>query len=202
MSIVLSAVLLGLAAGLVFGGRLGNLSRVPLPNWFLGAVWAGLGLQLMVGLIPQSGWGRPARLGLVLGSYVLIAAALAGLSVLVHRRRLGPAIQAGLALVTIGWLLNFVVIVANGAMPVSRSALESVGRSAESVTSERFTKHVEQSDETHMSALADSLPTFHGGPVISAGDIALAGGIALLLAAGMAPGRRLAGRPGSDAALP
>ena len=40
--------------------------------------------------------------------------------------------------VTIGWLLNFVVIAANGAMPVSRSALESVGRSPESVTSEQL----------------------------------------------------------------
>jgi Family of unknown function (DUF5317) len=185
MSILFAALLAGAIVGLVLGGRPRNVQRVPLPRWFLRAVWIGLAAQLAIALIPQHGWGVDGRFALVLASYAAVAGGLSGLFKSYRHVQGTGTLQAAVGLVTVGWALNFLVIAANGGMPVSRAALNTVGGDIGQVTSDRFTKHVALSADTQFAFLGDSIPTIPGGPVLSAGDIVLALGLALAVAAAL-----------------
>src|SRR5438045_2714394 len=65
------------------------------------------------------------------------------------------ALRRALIVVAEGWLLNVVVMVANGGMPVSASALARVGQAGAVVSQGHLWKHVAASSATRMPLLGD-----------------------------------------------
>ena len=135
-------------------------------------------LQLALDIESLSGAVRAA---LLVASYAVVGVALA---VFVG---LGRVPRLGTLLVGIGWALNCAAIAANGAMPVSASALEHAGR--DPVLEEAgIVKHELISDDTRLSFLGDVIPIPPpGGVVLSLGDVVFLVGIAVFVAQAMRP---------------
>jgi hypothetical protein len=95
----------------------------------------------------------------------------------------------GVPLIAAGLLLNVVVIVANGAMPVSTSAAAGAGVGAEALRLADDPLREPLGDGTRLPLLADRVPVPAPGwaQVVSAGDVLAAAGIGLLLIAGSVP---------------
>jgi hypothetical protein len=95
----------------------------------------------------------------------------------------------GVPLVAAGLLLNVVVIVANGAMPVSTSAAARAGIDAGAVHLTDAPLREPVGDGTRLALLADRIPVPAPGwaQVVSVGDVLAAAGIGLLLLAGSVP---------------
>lgn len=171
----------GLLAGYAGGGRLRGLGRLrfrasPL---LLGALVAQLLLPVLAG---------PPRTALMVGSYALVGIWLA--INLVGRSRV---LQVAIALLALGWVLNAVPVAANGGMPVSSTALRAAGvPPVEQAVAGNIDKHVAAGGHSRFAALGDVIPIRPLRAVVSAGDIALFGGLVLIVAAGMA-----AARPGA-----
>lgn len=174
---LLYAVLAGLVAGLVLGGRLRTLGALRLHWTWL--IVVGMAIQ---GLLYSAPVGeRVAELGpavgpgLYIGSMVLVLAA-------VVRNALVP----GLALVAVGAAANLAAIVANGGfMPVSAEALGG------HVPSGGYSNSVMVRDPalpflTDIFALPDWLPA---GNVFSIGDVLIGVGIATAIVVQMRRGR-------------
>lgn len=89
----------------------------------------------------------------------------------------------GVALACLGVLLNALVVVANGAMPVSEHAASRAGIDVEALALDVDPRHEPLDGNTRLGLLADVVPTPIPGhrEVDSAGDIALAGGVGLLV---------------------
>jgi hypothetical protein len=108
---------------------------------------------------------------------------------------------AGVPLVAAGLLLNVVVIIANGAMPVSAAAAAKAGVDAGSLRLAADPLREPLDDGTRLALLADRVPVPAPGwaQVVSAGDVLAAAGIGLLLIAGSVPPplqrHRRTGRP-------
>jgi hypothetical protein len=96
---------------------------------------------------------------------------------------------AGVPLVAAGLLLNVVVIVANGAMPVSTTAAARAGIDAPDVHLTEDPLREPLGDGTRLAVLADRIPVPAPGwaQVVSVGDVLAAAGIGLLLLAGSVP---------------
>ncbi|MGH2705392.1 MAG: DUF5317 domain-containing protein [Actinomycetota bacterium] len=168
MLLALLPIALGLAAGLARGGSVGNLGRLRLNGTWLAftalALQAGTGLAIR--LLPGI---RPHGLLLVAGSYLLVIAFV------VRNRRLPGAV-----LVALGLALNLVVIVGNGAMPVSRAAAEAAGlRSAGEL--DASVKHRLMDPGTRLRFLGDVIPLPVFRRVVSIGDAVLAAGLFVLV---------------------
>jgi hypothetical protein len=102
----------------------------------------------------------------------------------------------GMALIATGFVLNALVVTANGGMPVSLTAAESAGLQITDHMREDK-KHVLLTHDSRLSFLADVIPLPMpggvGANVLSAGDLVLATGIGVLVCNGMVrpgPGRR------------
>ncbi|HWH35375.1 MAG TPA: DUF5317 family protein [Acidimicrobiales bacterium] len=175
----------GVAAGLVLGGRISGLAGVRLRAPAL--IWLALGMQVGLGLPAARDLAGATRFGVVVASYGLIGAWLAA-----NAAAQRAAMRAALGLLAAGWLLNLVVMVPNGGMPVSTQALDDIGAGASlDVEEGHLWKHVELSESTVLPVLADVMPVPALGSAVSAGDVAMVGGIAVLIAAAMVqPGRR------------
>jgi hypothetical protein len=93
------------------------------------------------------------------------------------------AIRAGLVLVLVGWLLNFVVIVPNHGMPVSSRALREIGSPGDH--NGVYYKHIAETDRTFARPLGDVIPVRVLRAVVSLGDLVLFLGLGLVVAAGM-----------------
>ena len=112
----------------------------------------------------------------------------------------------GLPLVAAGLLLNVVVIIANGAMPVSTAAAAGAGVDTDALRLADDPLREALGDGTRLPLLADRIPVPAPGwaQVVSAGDVLAAAGIGLLLIAGSVPPvpqrRRRTGRPGQGQA--
>ena len=162
MVLVVVAVAGAVLAGWLRGGRLGNLGAVGFRG--TGIALAAALAQFVHALVPS-----PVAAGvLTTGSQVAL------LTFLWLNRFL-----AGAALVALGSTLNALVISLNGAMPVSRDALESISRHpAEVGTTGRHRLLV---DGDALPALADviGLPLLR--TVVSVGDVILAAGIGLMV---------------------
>ncbi|HEU5003306.1 MAG TPA: DUF5317 domain-containing protein [Actinomycetota bacterium] len=184
MLLALALLVLGILAGLARGGHLENVSaaqfRLP------GLVFAGLGLQIGAQALASSvpalyrGWAGTAVL---MVSYGLIIA-----FVVANLRYPGTAfIGAGLA-------LNIVVILANGAMPVSLAAVHHLGLKALPGL-QTGVKHHAMTRSTRLSFLGDIIPIPYLG-IVSVGDVTLGTGVFLLVQrlVGYQP-RRLSGNP-------
>lgn len=171
MVVVVLSLVVGLVVGLLRGGRLDALARVRVvrPWLVLAAVCA-----LLLGLV-----GSGAHVVGAVASVLCVAAFLAA------NRRL-----PGLALVAAGLFLNTVVVVANGAMPVSRSAAARAGVSTDTLLSDP--RYVTADAGTRLEPLGDVVPV----PlplvpaVVSPGDVLVASGLALFAAVAPVRARR------------
>ena len=177
-SLILAAGLCGVAVGLARGGSIGGLANLRMRRrWLLGAA-----------LLLQGGSALLAphqRFILVVASYALVSAWLVDNA----RQQYGP-VRGALVVLTVGWLLNVLPIVLNHGMPVSRSALDSVGAPrARSVSEGHFYKHVLAGRHTVLAGFGDVIPVRPLATVMSLGDIVILVGLAMTLAAAM-PRRR------------
>lgn len=181
MALVLTTVAGALLVGYARGGRLANLAQVRLHRgWLVAVAVLTQALLTMVGAL-----NGPVE---VLTGPVLLASHLA-LLVFVWRNRLLP----GMALIFAGFAMNAAVITANGAMPVGREALFAISGSATTAISPG--KHRLLADGDSLVWLADIIPIPVLRTIVSAGDVVLGAGVAILvvnlmLAFPPPPGRR------------
>jgi hypothetical protein len=117
------------------------------------------------------------------GSGVVRAVALVLTTLLVGLFLLGNARLPGVPLVALGLMLNVVVVGANAAMPVSVSAAARAGISRADLHLDRDAMREPTGPATRLGVLADVVPVaLPGRPqVVSAGDVLVAAGVALLL---------------------
>lgn len=167
------AVLLGLAIGLLGGGRLRHLGE----RTFRGVPFlvVGVGLQLLSAFVAD------VAVALVLLSY----AALVVFCVLNLR-------LVGMGVVLVGLLMNTVVITANGGMPVRRSAVVAARIADDDELPDiRLTgKRHFQDDDDRLMFLADIVPVPELREVLSFGDIVMSVGVGAVLAHLLRPPRR------------
>jgi len=162
----LLALALAIGASLVRGGRLRNAAEADL-RW-LALLPVGVGLQALLDLLAA----RDALTGAGVVALLLLSQAMVMAFCIVNWYR------SGMLLVGIGFLLNAVVILANGGMPVSPAALARLG--ADPGTVPLVGKHQLLTDATHLPALADVIPVPPLPMILSIGDLVLVAGIALL----------------------
>lgn len=168
------SVILAIVIGYILKGRLKNL--IHLEFRYLALIIVGFLLERILNVLI----GRqvielsPLTYGLDLVMYIMIFA-----FIIMNRR------HKELIIMGIGFLLNAIVIFANGgAMPVSVRALESMG-----VVSSLADKGLYKlmNELTHYKILADIIPIHLSkiGFVISIGDIVLCIGLMILIIRGM-----------------
>ena len=94
--------------------------------------------------------------------------------------------RTGLGLALVGLALNFVVIAANGGMPLSMSAYRSSGQT-DAITqgSGGFYRIVLATSRTKLRPLGDVIPIRPYREVLSIGDVLLILGVALVIVGGM-----------------
>jgi hypothetical protein len=164
-------IFLALAIAVLRGGRLFNLSDIELRAWWL--LFIALGLQLGTGFLPDQEWSEWVGLTMVLVSFGL-------LMILVMLNRSKP----GMWIAGIGVLMNFVVIAANGGMPVLAGAAEvASGFTVSEPDLSGTFKHVLLDESSRLTFFADVIPLrlVGIGEVISLGDIFLALGLGVFL---------------------
>lgn len=146
-----SSILLGVAAGIGFGGDWRRLTRLK---------FRGISILFASGLIRLAGvvWGLPLVL------YVLV---LCSLVVVAFMNRRMP----GALLLGAGTALNLIAILANGGMPISPLAAGVAGLELPSDG-----LHHPMTEATHVQALVDVIPLPLFRNVYSAGDVVLAAG--------------------------
>jgi len=165
MVIVVSCVV-----GTLRGGTMNNLSRLHLAGWPL--VFVALAVQASGSF---SGVRALYVTGMVVSSLLV--------TVFVVRNRLLP----GMALVALGFLLNALVVAANGAMPVTQEAADRAGVSTVGLYRNTDAKHELADGDTLLLPLADVIavplpaPLERGSNVVSIGDVVLAAGIGVLV---------------------
>lgn len=160
-----------LAISMLRGGRLINLGDIELSAWWL--LFIALGLQLGTQWLPEEDWADTAGLVMILGSFVL-------LMVLVLANRKKP----GMWIAGLGVLMNFIVIAANGGMPVLAEAAEvASGFEVSNPDLSGSYKHILLEEGSRLTFLADVIPLRLAGigEVISLGDIFLALGLGAFL---------------------
>lgn len=176
---LIDAFVLSVIVGLVMGGSLSGLSRIPVrrPGLFVAAC----GLQfVMVNFSDQWSWVVRYSLVLYMLSYVFLF-----LGLYVNRH-----IKAGRILAA-GIMLNFLVIVLNGGrMPVSIPAAHAagLGEFVDYIGSGIYPTHTLINDSTRLWFLGDIIPIpppYIRPRVFSIGDAVMAVGVMLLVQAYM-----------------
>lgn len=179
MVFVVLTVVVGVAVGYLGGGRLRRLAAVSLTRVEL-LVAAVAAQAVLTGLTTAGVRTGTAGTALLLGSYI-------GLIAFVWANRALP----GMVLVALGSGLNAVVVAANGAMPVSRTAIATVTSDPVDIVAGKH-RLLEAGDR--LPWLADVIPVPVLRQIISVGDIVLAVGVAVLVGSLMLPRGRHAGR--------
>ena len=164
-------IFLALAIAVLRGGRLVNLGDIELSAWWL--LFLALGLQAGTRLLPDEPWSEWVGVAMVLLSFVLLM-----ILVVLNRS------ARGMWIVGLGVLMNFVVIAANGGMPVLAGAAEVA--SGFTVTNPDLSgtfKHVILDESSRLTFFADVIPLrlVGIGEVISLGDVFLALGLGVFL---------------------
>lgn len=178
MIILLFVLAAGIVAGRLRGGTLRRLGDAQL-SW-TPIIFVGVALQGTAAYI-----GSPAAATtLALASHCAVFAFAA-----INAKR------PGMALLALGGLLNFIVVAANGAMPVSPSAMARAGVGSPAVgIPDLGGLHEIMTDRTRLSFLADIIPIPVARHVVSPGDLALWAGLILAVQGLMiGSGRRAAG---------
>jgi hypothetical protein len=123
---------------------------------------------------------------------VLLAASYAVLVVFLISNRWVP----GMPVMRIGLLLNLLVVLLNGGMPVTAWAIEHVGGDPAVLAQEARTKHHLQTDDDLLWWLGDVIPVpAPFNDVVSVGDVLLYGGMVYSIAEIMRGRRRENPRP-------
>lgn len=167
MVLVLVAVAAGLAVGYARDGRLRRLLDQPPERSRL--LLTALGL-VVVGVLAGWAWGP----------LLAFFSALSGLAIAfyawINRRFQGALLVAG------GFALNALVLLLNGAVPVSEQAADRIGADTTLAASD-----VVPTSGATLPWLGKVIPVaFPPSPeVVSAGDVAIAAGLGLVVAAGM-----------------
>jgi len=167
---ILYAIPVGIVAGLLAGGRLDGLAAVR----FRLAPLAGLALAVQVALFSPlaDAWSQDVVRPVYLASTVLVVVVV-----------LANARLAGVPLIILGAALNLAAVVANGgAMPAAPGALASLGFGAGGHTSSILADHPALEPLTDLFALPAWMPFAN---VFSVGDVVLAVGVAIAVAAAM-----------------
>lgn len=177
MKLPLLAVMAGIVAGYVLGGRLTNLSERRI-RW---APLALFGLAMQLAPLPLH---LEERFGLA-----LLIVSFVPLGVFVGANIRLP----GAPLIMLGLVLNFAVIAPNGGMPVSADTLVASGQgdTLSVLIHQGGIRHHLLTDADFLPFLGDVIPV--GGFIskaVSAGDLAAYAGVAWLIAAGMRVRRR------------
>jgi hypothetical protein len=196
MRVFLIALVAGGVWGYRSGGHLRALATVRPHATFL--LPAALGVQVALGAKPLSSLAPAGRFAIVVASYALIGVWL------VVNARIGPRVLRGaLVLLAIGWTMNLAVMVPNGGMPVSPSAMEDIGVPPSSKVDEGYlSKHVKASSSTVLLVFADVIPASGLRSVLSVGDLVMVIGLATAVARGMQAGRPDGGQgPGCSSPL-
>jgi hypothetical protein len=144
-----SAVVLGVAAGWFSGGKLGRLGRIQIHWWPLLVV--AMALRLVAAAVGES-----------------LIAWLVAFAAIITVAWVNRGVQ-GMALIALGALLNLVVVVANGAMPVDLIAAFTAGVE---IPADGLHRAMRESDS--LTVLADRIPVPPIGRLYSAGDVLLA----------------------------
>lgn len=167
MALVILVLVAAVAVGPAVGRPLGA-GDDPVRGWPL----------LLLAVLAQAGGALFGIAGYRAG--LLLSALLAGVF-LARNRRL-----AGVPLVTLGLLLNALVVTANAAMPVSRYAAARAGVDFATAVPATDPRHEAAGAGTRLAALGDvaplALPPHR--EVVSPGDCLLAAGLALLVLRG------------------
>lgn len=166
------AILLALAVGWVRGGKISRLA-----DFQLALPWLIVVAFLVQAMLPRLSLASLAgyRFVLLILSYILLLWALSR-----------NEFNWGIILSTMGVFFNFAVILVNGGMPVSSTAVRAVGYtgSLSRLETVRDGIHVLLQPTTRLPWLADiipqPLPSPFGG-VASVGDILLALGVFMLI---------------------
>jgi len=169
MALLLLALLVALAIGWACRGSLDRLGSLPLRSRRL--VLLAFAAQLVGTVV-----GGPVHpLGLVVSAALAVA--------FLARNR---AVR-GIGLVALGLLANALVVVANGAMPVSRSAAELAGVPLSSIAVGADPRHEVAGAGTRLPWLADVVPVALPvrPEVVSPGDVLVVAGAAQLVVVGM-----------------
>jgi hypothetical protein len=182
--LLLYAVALGLLVGVLTRGRIGNLSTVKVKLWPIALV--GLAFQLLLFSPPLAAvvgkWGP---------SLYVVSTTLVLMALVVNIR------QPGFALITLGALANFVVIVANGGqMPASPDAFAALNGLPVVPTTD-FSNSVIAGPDTTFFFLGDIFVLPRPLPlanVFSIGDVLIGVGGAWFIVAAM-HGRGLRSQP-------
>lgn len=168
---------LALLIGLIAGGKISNLGRLPLK---------GLGLFVLLGAVMFGVYFTRAPERQIWYQVLIILAMLVAMVLLLKNRHL-----PGIKLIFFGLILNFVVMAANGGrMPVSQWAAVVSGQAdyLPELISGTSCRHVLLGPDTHLKFLADiiPLPSFYPvARVLSAGDLFIFAGIIRLTVWGM-----------------
>lgn len=183
-------LIVAIAIGYLLGGRLERLADLRL-RW-LPVLFA----CLLLGLLPLLAGLSPVP------SRAVVAVANIGVLAFLLRNTLDSsgAVRVGMALLLAGWLLNAVVIVANGGMPLSARAYALSGQH-DAITQGKggFFKIVLADDDTVLKPLGDVIPLSPIHQVLSIGDLVLVAGIGVVVAAAMrAPSTTVTGVSTSD----
>src|SRR5437879_12284296 len=171
---------LGLIAGFLAGGSLKGLKEI-----HLRLVWV-LFVSLAIALLPLFGGSlNKHRLGLLLFANAGVLLWLV-VNILTSRE-----IRAGLLVATVGWAVNFIVIAATGAMPLSRWAYAASGQTARITQGAGgFYRIMIAGPSTRFLRLGDVIPVKIFSVVVSIGDIVMILGVAVVIAAAMRTVRR------------
>ncbi len=166
---------LSLGAGIVLGcllrGRLRAFGQLRLRAFRCLAV--ALGGQLVLPIVPAA-----VRFPVLLLSY-----SLAGAWLVLNARGRPVALRWGLLLAAAGWFFNLLPIAANGDMPVSANAMRQVAHRSDNRWHVNLDKHRIVSGEARLRWLGDVIPVRPLESVVSVGDLFLALGITLTVAA-------------------
>ncbi len=188
VGLVLVTLVGAVLVGWALGGRLGRLEQLPYRGMPL---LAGALAAYLLGALATLA-GLPARLALTLG--LAIAGVLAVLFSLRSRS------VHGMGLVGAGLLVNAVVVLLNGGMPVSADAAARAGVDLSAVVADR--RYVAVDDGTALRPLGGVIPVpLPLRPaVVSAGDLLVAAGLGQLVTTAML--RRPASRSALSRPLP
>lgn len=172
MALVLVVLALAALVAVAQGGRPERLAGLRLRRARL--VGSATGAYLLGALLAR--WWPPAHVVLLTA-----AAGFAGLFVWLNRR------VPGLLLIGLGLVANALVVVLNGAMPVSVRAAEQAGMAPAELDLPGDRRHEPLGETTLLPWLADTVPfALPVAPqVVSAGDVLVAAGAGLALYTGM-----------------
>lgn len=163
------AIALGAMVGWASRRRhVGGSGHLTIPRRAIGLLAVAAGLQVLLRLLPADGRAT-------VGSWLVVASALAAAAALVLLGIEEPRLRAAVTVALLGAGLNAVVMLSNGGMPVSADAAEKVGLDLPVGRDDTSARHVVLDDDTRLSVLADVIP-INLGPshvVVSVGDLLL-----------------------------